>query len=58
MREERRKPLRRASTADRLRRVFGEVLPETTTDEREPERPEWDRDAWYRENRPPHHDRW
>lgn len=47
--------------ADRERRrpdldeVFGEVLPETTADEREPEAP--DSDDWYERNRPPHHDR-
>ncbi|WP_112271388.1 hypothetical protein [Lentzea terrae] len=38
----------------RLAEVFGEVLPETTTDERGAA-PEGDRDDWYRENRPPHH---
>ncbi|MDX3658499.1 hypothetical protein PV646_14420 [Streptomyces sp. ID05-26A] len=40
----------------RLAEVFGDVLPETTSDERggpggSPE----DRESWYRENRPPHH---
>lgn len=38
----------------RLAEVFGEVLPETTSDERAAA-PEGDRDDWYRENRPPHH---
>nr|WP_143174398.1 hypothetical protein [Streptoalloteichus hindustanus] len=42
---------------DWLRRVFGDVLPETTRDERDPEAPRRDTDTWYRENRPPHHDR-
>ncbi|MGW4211614.1 hypothetical protein ACWEIJ_26715 [Lentzea sp. NPDC004789] len=37
----------------RLAEVFGDVLPETTSDERGG--PEADREAWYRENRPPHH---
>ncbi|GAA5161253.1 MULTISPECIES: hypothetical protein [Amycolatopsis] len=37
--------------------VFGEVLPETTTDERDPDPRGDDRETWYRENRPPHHDR-
>lgn len=37
--------------------VFGDVLPETTSDEREPEDPTRTADDWYRENRPPHHDR-
>lgn len=36
--------------------VFGDVLPDTTADEREPERPSADQDDWYRENRPPHHE--
>lgn len=41
----------------RLHAVFGEALPETTSDEREPERPEEEsaRDAWWREQVPPHH---
>jgi hypothetical protein len=38
----------------RLAEVFGEVLPETTSDERGAG-PEGDSEAWYRENRPPHH---
>jgi hypothetical protein len=37
--------------------IFGDVLPGTTSDEREPERPDPDRDSWYERNRPPHHDR-
>ncbi|HEV7646735.1 MAG TPA: hypothetical protein VGP26_01095 [Actinophytocola sp.] len=36
--------------------IFGDVLPATTSDERDPERPESDRDSWYERNRPPHHD--
>jgi hypothetical protein len=40
-----------------LDEIFGEVLPSTTSDEREPDpRPE-DSDAWYERERPPHHDR-
>jgi hypothetical protein len=48
----------------RLDEVFGEVLPETTADERDSDRqpdarsadPEHaDRDTWLRSNRPPHH---
>ena len=38
----------------RLAEVFGDVLPETTSDERGAA-PAEDRDAWYTENRPPHH---
>jgi hypothetical protein len=42
----------------RLAEVFGDVLPETTSDEREEggassEEPA--RDAWYRDQVPPHH---
>ena len=45
----------------RLAEVFGDVLPETTSDEREPDpassaAPGEDRtDAWLREQVPPHH---
>lgn len=36
--------------------VFGETLPETTSDERDPEtRASRDGDAWLREQVPPHH---
>jgi len=42
-----------------LDRVFGDVLPETTADERDPggapDRGDRERDRWYEENRPPHH---
>ncbi|HEX3783133.1 MAG TPA: hypothetical protein VHX38_25990 [Pseudonocardiaceae bacterium] len=37
---------------------FGDVLPDTTTDERDPESTGRDDEAWYRENRPPHHDQY
>jgi hypothetical protein len=41
----------------RLAEVFGDVLPETTSDEREPDDAlgELSRDAWYRDQVPPHH---
>jgi hypothetical protein len=39
----------------RLAEVFGDVLPETTSDERGGGASPDDREAWYRENRPPHH---
>jgi hypothetical protein len=41
----------------RLAEVFGDVLPETTSDERGAGSADGsgDREAWYRENRPPHH---
>ncbi len=43
---------------ERLRRVFGEVLSDTSGDEKPEESADRDaeRDEWYRENRPPHHD--
>ena len=37
--------------------MFGEVLPETTSDERTREPAGGSSDSWYLENRPPHHDR-
>jgi hypothetical protein len=42
----------------RLAEVFGDVLPETTSDERDEGsdgRDESARDAWYRDQVPPHH---
>lgn len=40
----------------RLAAAFGEVLPETTDDERDPaERGETGNDAWLRAQVPPHH---
>jgi len=44
--------------AERLCRVFGEVLPDPTADERGEDDADRDadRERWYRENRPPHHD--
>ncbi len=42
----------------RLAEVFGDVLPETTSDERDDgstEREESARDTWYRDQIPPHH---
>ncbi|MFD9889757.1 hypothetical protein ACFWY9_10480 [Amycolatopsis sp. NPDC059027] len=41
----------------RVDEIFGDVLPETTSDERGPEPGGPDPDSWYLENRPPHHDR-
>lgn len=35
--------------------IFGDVLPETTSDERDPSKGDDDREEWYRVNRPPHH---
>lgn len=46
-----------AARRRRLAEVFGDVLPETTGDERESEAPaDTDRESWYRRNRPPHHE--
>ena len=44
-----------AARRRRLAEVFGEVLPDTTSDERGPDQGDADRESWYRENRPPHH---
>jgi len=43
--------------AKRRARVFGEVLPEGTTDDRDPEgaADDTDRERWLRGNVPPHH---
>jgi hypothetical protein len=41
----------------RFDEVFGDVLPETTADEREPGGGRGRDDDWYLDNRPPHHDR-
>ena len=41
----------------RLDAVFGDVLPDTTRDEREPGGAEPDPDAALLADRPPHHDR-
>ncbi|WP_165943731.1 hypothetical protein [Saccharopolyspora karakumensis] len=40
----------------RLAEVFGDVLPETTSDDRPEPTSANTRESWYRENRPPHHD--
>ncbi|MGH3943333.1 MAG: hypothetical protein ACRDTG_32855 [Pseudonocardiaceae bacterium] len=42
----------------RLLQVFGEVLPEATTDDirDQVDQAEQARDRWLRDNRPPHHD--
>jgi len=55
---EQRKP--QTGDGERRRRVdeiFGDVLPETTSDERDADQRTGHPDDWYRENRPPHHDR-
>ncbi|EHK88423.1 hypothetical protein ACWGPQ_17230 [Saccharomonospora azurea] len=49
----RERPRRRKTLDD----VFGDVLPDTTRDERDSSSSAGLSDDWYRENRPPHHDR-
>lgn len=47
-----------AARKARLDRIFGDVLPETTSDERargQARRGDADADAWLRQNVPPHH---
>lgn len=39
----------------RLAEIFGDVLPETTSDERSDGEDGERTERWYRENRPPHH---
>ncbi|GAA4612324.1 hypothetical protein [Saccharopolyspora hordei] len=39
-----------------LAEIFGDVLPETTADDRPDRTPADDEERWYRENRPPHHE--
>ena len=43
---------KRPSLAD----VFGDVLPDLTSDERAQEPGSGTADTWYQDNRPPHHD--
>lgn len=48
---------RKAARSRRLDEIFGDTLPETTRDERDPASPEAERgsDRWLREQVPPHH---
>lgn len=46
---------RKAAEAARVARIFGEVLPETTTDERGGDSRGGDSDEWLRSQVPPHH---
>lgn len=52
---------RRSRGRRRIDEVFGDVLPDTTSDERgtgqEHGTSGAHSDEWYRDNRPPHHDR-
>ncbi|MGH3688469.1 MAG: hypothetical protein ACRDRU_29135 [Pseudonocardiaceae bacterium] len=48
----------KVSAADRERRlhqVFGDVVPDNAPDDR-PDKGDPERDRWFQENRPPHHD--
>ncbi|MPY80536.1 MAG: hypothetical protein GEV04_19220 [Actinophytocola sp.] len=47
----------RRENAARLDEVFGQILPDTSSDEREPSWRESSvtSDDWYLDNRPPHH---
>ncbi|MFE6919808.1 hypothetical protein ACFVAV_02060 [Nocardia sp. NPDC057663] len=46
---------RKAAEAARLARIFGDVLPETTGDERGDGGGRSDNDEWLRSQVPPHH---
>jgi hypothetical protein len=49
-------PEQRAERRRRLARVFGDVLPEQTSDDADAPRPDGDGgDAWLRDQVPPHH---
>ncbi|MBB3663584.1 MULTISPECIES: hypothetical protein [Prauserella salsuginis group] len=50
-------PRRAPAARRRIAEVFGEVLPETTSDERDPAARSATSEDWYLQNRPPHHDR-
>lgn len=55
---ERRRLLREAERRRRRAEVFGDALPVTTSDERDPGRPQGGSgvgDRWWREQVPPHH---
>ncbi|UDY24097.1 hypothetical protein [Nocardioides sp. Kera G14] len=39
----------------RLAEIFGDVLPETTSDDREQPREQRGSDQWLKEQKPPHH---
>ena len=46
---------RKAAEAARLARIFGDVLPETTGDERGDRSRDFGADEWLRSQVPPHH---
>jgi hypothetical protein len=48
-------PPPRKPTKEDLDKIFGDVLPSTTSDERD-QSPQEPTDDWYKQNRPPHHD--
>ncbi len=47
-------PRRPRRTPRDLDDIFGDVLPSTTSDERDPAPPR--DESWYEQNRPPHHE--
>ena len=54
---EKRDPKTSSEQRRRVDEIFGDVLPDTTSDERDVDRRPGLPDDWYRETRPPHHDR-
>ncbi|MGA6209666.1 hypothetical protein ACPESR_33440 [Nocardia testacea] len=50
-----RRARRRTGDPARLDRIFGEVLPSTTRDDRDDEGPSGADDDWWRAQVPPHH---
>jgi hypothetical protein len=49
-------PRRKRLDRRKLDEVFGDVLPDTTSDERDPGERDGSAEDWYLANRPPHHD--
>lgn len=47
---------RSADRSRRLAEIFGDVLPDSTADDRDQPTAARGDDTWYTENRPPHHD--
>jgi hypothetical protein len=46
----------KVDAARRLAEIFGDVLPESTSDDLDVRTSDRGDDSWYTENRPPHHD--
>ncbi|KEI45552.1 hypothetical protein [Saccharopolyspora rectivirgula] len=47
---------KRSKKRPSIAEIFGDVLPDTTSDDRPDPGGQQEMERWYRENRPPHHD--